>query len=252
MLATIAESLLSPLGIAIALGTSALGALQLATNPRTRKFAISVLLAAFLWLWAWSTPLASGGVRALIERQAGPRAIADVAAAAAIVVLGGGVAGAQAPARPYPDLNSAADRMWHAARLYRAGKAPVIVLSGGALRNEAGTEADAMRTFLLDMGIPSAAIVLEEASDSTAANARRTGDLLRSRDIRTVILVTSALHMARARRAFEQEGLVVIPAPTDFEITDRPFGLRMVLPDAESLSGSGRAMKELTGLALAP
>jgi uncharacterized SAM-binding protein YcdF (DUF218 family) len=41
--------------------------------------------------------------------------------------------------------------------------------------------------------------------------------MLRQRGIGTAILVTSALHMPRARAQFEREGLTIIPAPTDFE-----------------------------------
>src|SRR5262245_16107596 len=51
----------------------------------------------------------------------------------AIIVLGGGVAPALPPARTFPDLTEAADRAWLAARLYRQGAAPRIVVSGGSV-----------------------------------------------------------------------------------------------------------------------
>lgn len=53
--------------------------------------------------------------------------------------------------------------------------------------------------------------------------------------------------LRRARGLFEREGIRVIPAPTDHEIVDCPFKLLDVVPDAEALEGSGRAMKEIVG-----
>ena len=53
--------------------------------------------------------------------------------------------------------------------------------------------------------------------------------------------------MPRARALFKRQGLVVHPAPTDFEVVERPFDVFRVLPDAEALEGSGRAFKEVVG-----
>ena len=62
-----------------------------------------------------------------------------------------------------------------------------------------------------------------------------------------MLLVTSALHMPRARRLFEATGLRVIPVPADFEVIDRPIDLLQVVPDAADLQGSALAFKELVG-----
>ena len=62
-----------------------------------------------------------------------------------------------------------------------------------------------------------------------------------------MILVTSALHMRRARAEFERAGLKVIPAPTDFEALGRTTEPRDWLPSADALDGSGRAFKEWVG-----
>src|SRR5690606_3989740 len=109
-----------------------------------------------------------------------------------------------------------ADRVWHAARLYHAGKAQRLLLSGGTVRTGDGSEAEAMRRLLLDLGVPDEALGLEDASVNTSSNAARTAELLRAAGIDHILLVTSALHMPRARAAFERTGLTVFPAPTDF------------------------------------
>lgn len=49
---------------------------------------------------------------------------------------------------------------------------------------------------------------------------------------------------------FEQVGLVVYPAPTDFEVVPEPFEPERWLPSTRSLDGSARAFKELLGRAV--
>ena len=234
--------LVSPLGTAIVLAM-----LALLLCGRARRFARALGSLALVWLWLWSTPVASDALRGWLEDQAGPRAIAEVRPAPVIVVLGGAVASRKPPRRPDPDLGSASDRLWHAARLYRAGKASRIVLSGGTIRPDERPEAESMRELLLAFGVPLEALIPEDSSRTTAENARETARILAGQGIREVILVTSALHMRRARGLFERAGLAVIPAPTDWEVVDMPFEFARLLPHAEALDGSARALKEIVG-----
>ena len=247
MTAKVLTVLLSPLASALLLGLMALGLSWWRPVKSMQRLAWWLVSFALLWLWIWSTPLASDALRGWIEDHAGPRTLEAVPAAPVIVVLGGGVSGPRLPQRPYPDLGDSADRIWHAARLYHAGKAPKLLLSGGVVRTGDGTEAEAMQRFLNDLGVPASAITLEDGSDNTASNAQLTASKLASERIDTVILVTSALHMPRARAAFEQAGLKVLPAPTDFEVVDMPLDLLQWLPSAGALSGSAQGMKELVG-----
>lgn len=241
-------SLISPLGTALLLGVLALVLTLPARRIALRRCGLVAGVLAVAWLWVWSTPLVSDALRGWIENQAGPRMMVELPSTAVMVVLGGGVSGPRPPARPYPDLGAAADRVWYAARLFHAGKAGRILLSGGVVRGGDGSEAEAMRSFLLDLGVPAAAIDLEPGSSNSAANAERTAALLAKEGIGEVLLVTSALHMPRARRLFQKAGLTVLPAPTDFEVIPMPFDLLRILPDARALEGSARAMKELVGL----
>ena len=146
-------------------------------------------------------------------------------------------------------LTSVADRVWFAARLFHAGKAPLLLLSGGSdPQRHAYSEARAMATFLSDLGVPEQAMLFEETSRNTRQNAVFSATLLRARGIDRILLVTSALHMPRAVALFTAQGLQVIPAPTDFEASQPPPpGVLAWLPDALALDASGRAMKELVG-----
>lgn len=166
---------------------------------------------------------------------------------AAIVLLGGATAPAKLPHRPHPDLGNAADRIWHAARLYKEGLAPKIIVSGGRSpglekRTDIQTEAQAMAMLLTDLGIPPSALILEEEARSTRENASLTKRLVKND---RVALVTSAFHMPRSVASFEKEGVNVDAYPTDFQIAPetRPLWARL-LPTASTLEESETALKE--------
>ena len=235
--------IISPLGFSLVLVGIALIQLSL------KKFKIGITLAitAFIWLWIWSTPLASYLLQYEMESTYPPLSIDAVPNADATVVLGGAVR-PPSVGFPYANLAPAADRVWHAARLYRAGKARWVVLSGGAdLSLAQESEAKAMAGFIEDLGVPSSALILEEQSRTTSQNASMTAKLLKDRNVHHILLVTSALHMERAKRLFEKQGLQVEAIATDHEATVMPVGALAYLPDAEALSNSAIAMKELAG-----
>ena len=149
----------------------------------------------------------------------------------------------------YPDLLSSADRIWHAARLYHAGKAPLIIASGGKVwpRRQRQSEADAMRVVLNAFGVPDDAIVTEDRSRNTRQNAMFTADLVASQGIRRVLLVTSALHMPRAEAAFKRAGFDVVPAAVDFIRRFNSPWILKVLPRAASLKGNSSLFMEHLG-----
>lgn len=240
MVSKLLTFLISPLGTALLAGLVSCWCGWRGHHQRAWRWGLGSLL----WLWCWSTPWVSMGLRGVIESAYPPVPVAELHSAQAMVVLGGGI---EVPQTGRPDLNQAADRMWHAAKLYKAGKTPVLILSGGlAFAQGTTTEAASMQLFLRDLGVPDAAMLLEERSVNTRENAQYTARMLSERGIPTVVLVTSALHMPRAVRLFEAQGVKVIPAATDHEFRTYPFW-RSVLPDAHALDGSGRAFKEALG-----
>jgi uncharacterized SAM-binding protein YcdF (DUF218 family) len=244
LLSKVATLLLSPLGMAFGLIGLALLLAQL------RRLRISKVLGvlALVWLWLWSMPVATHWLTSQIEGQFSQSPMASVPHAQAIVVLGGTVT---PPSGKSTEINlGRAGRVWYAARLFHADKAPLVLLSGGGdLGHQAFSEAHAMAVFLQDLGVPAQAIVLEEASRNTRQNAAFSASLLKARGLEHILLVTSALHMPRAFALFKAQGLQVTPAPTDFEASQEPpSGLLAWLPDASALNGSALAMKELVGL----
>ena len=235
--------LISPLGISLSLMALAL----IQPSFKRIKMGMTLIVISFFWLWIWSTPLASYYLQSQVESAYPPLPIEAVPSADAIVVLGGAI-GSPTAGFSYANLGAAADRIWHAARLYRAGKAPWVVLSGGAdLTVAHESEAKAMAGFIQDLGVPASALIFEEQSRTTSQNASMTAAVLKGRQINHILLVTSALHMERASRLFKKEGLQVESIATDHEASVRPADLFAFLPDADALSDSARSMKELAG-----
>jgi uncharacterized SAM-binding protein YcdF (DUF218 family) len=240
MLDKLIIAVISPLGLALLLGALAL---CLAFAKR-RRSAWALGFLAWAWLAAWSLPVSSHLVRGALEGHYPPLEASAVPTAEAIVVLGGGISPAQ-DGRPFPDLGAASDRVWHAARLFHAGRAPFVLLSGGSDPAVSATsEAQAMRSMLIDLGVPDGALLLEEGSRNTRQNALFSREMLRQRGLTRIVLVTSALHMPRAVKLFEAQGLTVIPAATDHEASD-DFVAQDWMPSAAALDGSARAIKEL-------
>jgi uncharacterized SAM-binding protein YcdF (DUF218 family) len=201
-------------------------------------------------LWLFSTPIFSDVLLRSLESQHPPLAMADVPQADAIVVLGGGVETTVLP-RLEPDMNAAGDRVWYAAELYRAGKAPLVITTGGKMPwlDEQQTSAEAIAWFLGRSGVPQEVILLEGSSRTTWEDALFTAPLLMAQGAKTVLLVTSSWHMPRALWTFQRMGIQVIAAPTDFEVTViRDTSFLRWMPDARKLEASSRAIKEYLGM----
>ncbi|HSF82516.1 MAG TPA: YdcF family protein [Anaerolineales bacterium] len=176
-----------------------------------------------------------------------------------IVVLGGGTQAANKP-REIVEVNQAGDRVIYAAFLYKQGKAEHLLLTGGKidwLSTDAGPAED-MFSLLELLGVPAEAMWLETDSRNTYENAVNSHLLLESKHIHRILLVTSASHMPRSVRLFEGQGFEVIPAPTDFTVTQKDWEQAIsaplqtqvlnLLPSAENLSITSRMLKEYLGL----
>jgi uncharacterized SAM-binding protein YcdF (DUF218 family) len=177
-----------------------------------------------------------------------------------IVVLGGGTNPVDAP-RSIVEVNGAADRLIYASWLYHQGVAPNLLVTGGYISwmdERSTTPAEEMNALLNMLGVPETAIWMEGKSQNTYENARYSKEILEEKEITQIVLVTSAWHMPRAVPLFENQGLEVIPAPTDFSITDdnwerlwRPTFLdiiRGIIPTASNLGGTTGVMKEIIGI----
>lgn len=177
----------------------------------------------------------------------GVRTIAAAQSADGIVVLSGmltHVASAAGPAYEWGD----ADRFFAGIDLYEAGKAPRLIFTGGALPWDkvAQNEGMILKTFAQRMGVPEASISVSKDVQNTAQEAQAVWELFASHPPK-ILLVTSAFHMPRAQRLFEQQGFEVEAFPVDFRVRARAMTPMDFLPNPQALGMTDLFMRELFG-----
>ena len=124
----------------------------------------------------------------------------------AIVVLGA----AQYDGRPSPQL---AARLDHVIVLWKRGLAPLVITTGGKRSGDRFTEAQASANYLAARGVP-AAVIEQVIGDTSYGELVAARDLLRSRGVRRVLLVSDPYHSLRVRLVSEELGLVAYVSPT--------------------------------------
>ncbi|ALN85911.1 hypothetical protein LC55x_2646 [Lysobacter capsici] len=206
-----------------------------------RRLGMGLIATGLGWGLLWSLPVASEALRESLIRQR--PSLPQSPRADAIVVLGGAIG----PVRYFDQGDAdapalAGNRVALAARVWREQCATSILLSGGAAARTRGVaEARIMAAALRKLGVPERAMVLEDRSTSTRDNARDSAAIARQRGWRRVVLITSSLHLPRAARRFEREGLQVLPmAPPEPRIATGPAWR----PSLRAARRSGDTLKE--------
>jgi uncharacterized SAM-binding protein YcdF (DUF218 family) len=218
---------------------------------RTRWLRI-LTVATLSIVWLLGAPAVSTIALGLLEAHYPPFDRAAAAQYDAIIVLGGGVSGGGS-LRPTDQLTGLSmQRILCGADLFVQGRAPKLVLSGGdgAIFGVGPKEAVAMKRLAVRIGVPEQAILLEEQARSTYENAVGARRLLGGTSI---LLVTSASHMARAAALFHKQGFDVTPAPCNYNVREwpqfwhnwDPFAL---IPDIHALSETSMAITEVVGI----
>ncbi|GAB4276188.1 MAG: YdcF family protein [Oscillatoriaceae cyanobacterium] len=240
-----------PLGLACALMVAAL--IWMRRRPRWARGAI---VSALVVLILGSNPWVSYGLAQSLEWQNLPQS--ELPRAEAIVVLGGGIQPGIKP-RPWVEVSDAGDRILYGALLYRQGKAPYLILSGGRIEWKGGgpPESADMAKIAEAMGVPPEVIFQDPDSHNTYENAVNVRKILDAKNIKgPVLLVTSASHMPRSLGVFRRQGIEAIPAPTDFFLTQQELEelkgtwqsrLLNILPDAYHLHKITQNLKEYIG-----
>ncbi|MBW6431671.1 YdcF family protein [Patescibacteria group bacterium] len=88
--------------------------------------------------------------------------------------------------------------------LYKEGWAPYIIYSGAAAEGNVSNAA-AMRNISVKSGIPSSRIFIEEESVNTEENAKFTAKIIKEKEYKSIILVTSPYHQRRTMNQFKSE-----------------------------------------------
>ncbi len=190
-----------------------------------------------------------------LERQYPQLALADIKQHDAIIVLGGGLRIPLPPAKQ-AQITAGSDRYWYATQLYRASKAKQIVLAGGNVFEQVDARGETVpgeafyaKKLLFDWGVPESAIVAESLSRNTEQNRNNVADLLASRGIKSVLLVTSATHMPRAMTLFAELPVELTAASADVLVlqTNSPAVFDW-LPSVSAMQLTTQAIHEYYGL----
>ena len=204
-----------------------------------RAFGLVLIVGSQLLLLALSMPLFANALVRSLEPT--PASIDQIKRAQAIVVLGGG-RNLGAPEWGGETVNDyTLRRARYGARLARETGLPVYV-SGGKPTGGQLAEGTLMRE-LIAREFNVQVKWVEATSETTREQAQITAQDLRPQQISRVALVTDAVHMPRAQRAFELAGLAVIGAPTGYT-AQRPFAPYQLIPNPVALLHSHVALRE--------
>ena len=181
-----------------------------------------------------------------LEKMYMPPAQVETSGADVIVLLGGGAIS------QVPDVDgvgalcaSPANRLLTAVRLQKILDVPILI-SGGHVYSESGAEAEISARVLKSLGVADDKILIETKSVNTTQNARYSAEILRDKNFKKPLLVTSAFHMKRALLNFNLCNFEPIPYPTDFTVAHNPtFHYTKLRPRAEALLLNVTVMQEV-------
>jgi len=208
-------------------------------------------------LYTGSIPLVGRQALKFIEGDAIRNPPQSAPTGDAIVALSGGriVAPGTSKISEWTD----ADRFFGGVELYQAGKAPLLVFTGGAAPWEpsAPSEGEILVGFARRCGVPAEAVMTTGKVYNTAEEAEAVARLLADRShvrpearekLQSILLVTSAFHMPRAKAQFEAKGFRVVAYPVDFLVSsERQNTILDFLPSANALSQTELALREFYG-----
>ena len=196
----------------------------------------AVIAALTLMFYLLCTGFVAEKVMCSLESVYKPPSNVDDLNVDVIIMLGGGAL----PDMPDVDgvgtlCSSPASRVLAAVRLQRRLHVPIL-LSGGQVYSDTGAEAKIASRVLRSLGVDEKDIIVETKSINTTQNAKFSVEIMNERGLHRPLLVTSAFHMRRAVINFEQQGVEVIPYPTDYMVTHSPqFHYTKLRPQSEAL-----------------
>jgi len=245
LLSKLLPLLVYPLGLALLLLLLALLA-RVLSWPR---LSLGSMLLALLVLWLSATPQFAEALAGSLERRHVPLALSEVPAADCAILLGGAL-GQPVPPRQSVNFHEAVDRVIMSGRLLREGKVSAVIIAAGNIPWHEATapEAELIADFLVELGAEREQLSLDRLSRNTRENALNVRPLLEQRQCRSVLLVTSALHMPRAMAVFARAGVVARAFPVDILVIEKTSGSVFDwLPSVEALHLSTSALREYIG-----
>ena len=218
--------------------------LAYAVIRQSRKAVIFVIVL----LCIASTPIFGERIFRSLEQHQVRLQPQDVDAADATVVLSGMLKSVEGKNGNITEWAGGVDRFFGGIELYESGKTPLLIFTGGLLPWQTGQEPEGelLRRFAMRMGVSGDAVRVSESAQNTQQESLAVKKLLGEK-MKNIILVTSAFHMPRAQKLFEQAGFKVTPYPVDFGVTVQDVRPMDFLPSAGALAMTDAAVREWLG-----
>ena len=194
-----------------------------------------------------STPIFSNFIMKIVEGEYKYQKLENLDKVDAIVILGGML-------KIYEFENNYTvewqdpDRFFKGIELYNSFKSDKIVFTGGKspFNMTAVSEGSVLKNYALKYGVLEEDIIVTKEVLNTYDESLAVSEVLGEN--KTVILVTSAFHMKRAKLLFEQQGVKIIPYKVDFKssINSRLYFIDFI-PNSLALKKTEIALRELLG-----
>ena len=203
---------------------------------------------ALIILIILSLPIVSGQLIKLLEQNYRPTTPNETARADTVIVLSGMVTLIEKNDGIHYEFSEAVDRIFAGINLLKIGKAQKIILTRGKLPWSVGDpEGEFLAEFIQSQGINPNRILLSEIVQNTNDEAKAISRMLPKNS--EVILVTSAFHMPRAVKVFQNQNLKVIPYAVYFRSSVNEINIIDFLPQASAFKDSNFYFREIIGRA---
>ena len=193
-----------------------------------------------------SLPIVSGQLIKFLEQSYTPTNPNEIVSADTVIVLSGMVKTIEHNNGVQYEFSDAVDRIFAGINLLKIGKAQKIILTRGKLPWSIGVpESEFLAEFIKSQGIDPNRILLTEIVQNTNDEAKVISKMLPKNS--EVILVTSAFHMPRAEKVFQNQNLKVVPYAVDFRSPTKKIDIIDFLPQADAFKDSSFYFREIIG-----
>ena len=213
----------------------------------TKKEYKNLIYISSLIFYFISTPIFSNFLMKKVEGEYSYKSINEIEKADAIVILSG-IMRINEFDDDYIIEWGDIDRFFKGIRLYEMNKSNMIVFTGGnnPYNKTKITEGEVLEKFALKYGVKKEDILITKDVLNTSDEAKAVLDLIGVN--KTIILVTSAFHMKRAKSLFERQGINVIPYKVDYKTPPSlKLNLNDFIPSSSGLRKTEIAIREIMG-----
>ena len=213
----------------------------------TKKENKNIIYISSFIFYIVSTPIFSNLIMKKVEGEYYYRSINEIEQADAIVILSGMMRINEFEDDYIVEWGDI-DRFFKGIRLYDLNKSNLIIFTGGnnPYNKTKISEGKVLENFAIKYGVKKEDIVITKDVLNTSDEARAVHDLIGNK--KTIILVTSAFHMKRAKSLFERQKINVIPYKVDYKTPPSlEFNFIDFLPSSQGLKKTEIAFREIIG-----